>query len=464
MPVPTWVQDAVFYQIFPDRFANGDRRIDPSNVQSWGAAPTVRGFQGGDLRGVIDHFEYLLDLGITAIYLNPIFQSASNHRYNATDYFKIDPRLGDLQVFRELLDTAHRHNVRVILDGVFNHCGRGFFAFNDLLENQEESAYKDWFYVHRFPVDGYSPGPALQYDGCWQLKSMPKLNPANPWTRAFLLEVVRYWIDQGADGWRIDVPKGVKDRTFWGEVRAAVKRLNPDAYLLGEIWALEPGWVGEGHFDGLMNYPVRDAVLDLLAGGGSIVEFDRALDGIVATYPAEHLDAMYVPLGSHDTQRLMTRLNRHAAKARLAFLIQFGLPGAPAIYYGDEIGMEGGKDPDCRRAFPWSGAGWNRDLRAHVKLLIELRKKYKAMRRGAYKRVWLDQAGASLAFVRRLAGQTVLIGINASSQRKVLRVPTAGLGWSDGRPVEDLLNSRTLVVARDTIDVQLEAWSGTWLA
>ena len=164
MSTPYWLQDAIFYQIFPDRFSNSDSSNDPANIEKWGAAPTIWNFQGGDLRGIIQRFDYLLDLGINAIYLNPIFHSPSNHRYNTIDYYKIDPRVGTMLDFHSLIDLAHRNSVRIVLDGVFNHCSRGFFAFNDLLENGEFSAYKDWFHIHRFQLDAYSPGDAINYD------------------------------------------------------------------------------------------------------------------------------------------------------------------------------------------------------------------------------------------------------------------------------------------------------------
>jgi glycosidase len=206
MIVPAWVSEAIFYQIFPDRFYNGDLNNDPPNIKPWGTLPTTNGFQGGDIAGIIQKVDYLLDLGINTIYLNPIFLSPSTHGYNTTDYFKIDPKLGDLAKFQQLIKIAHEHQIRIILDGVFNHCGRGFFAFSDVLENQSESPYKDWFSISRFPINAYSSGDAMDYLGWWKHKSLPKLNTYNPRVRKYIFDVAKYWIDQGIDGWRLDVP------------------------------------------------------------------------------------------------------------------------------------------------------------------------------------------------------------------------------------------------------------------
>ena len=244
MTTPDWLQDALFYQIFPDRFANGDADNDPPNVQPWGALPTLSGFQGGDLRGIKQRLDYLLDLGINAIYLNPIFLSPANHRYNTSDYYTIDPRLGNLQDFHALINAAHARGIRVVLDGVFNHCSRGFFAFTDLLENGSESAYLNWFHVKKFPLNAYQPGKARQYSTWWGYKSMPKFNTDNPAVRRYILDVARYWIEQGADGWRLDVPNEIDDDAFWAEFRQVVKSANPEACLIGEIWTADPaGWV-----------------------------------------------------------------------------------------------------------------------------------------------------------------------------------------------------------------------------
>jgi cyclomaltodextrinase len=233
MSVPYWVQDAVFYHIFPDRFANGDTSNDPPNTQPWGALPNRWDFQGGDLRGIIQKLDYLLDLGITALYLNPIFLANSNHRYNTADYFQIDPRLGNLDDFHALLKAAQTNGIRIILDGVFNHCGRGFFPFVDVLENQQHSAYQDWFHIKQFPVQAYSPDKSETYLGWWGLNSLPKLNTDNIHVRRYLFDVARYWIEQGIDGWRLDVPNEINDDSFWAEFRHVVKAANQDAYLVG---------------------------------------------------------------------------------------------------------------------------------------------------------------------------------------------------------------------------------------
>lgn len=465
MAVSYWVQDAVFYQIFPDRFANGDPSNDPPNVQPWGAPPTIWGFQGGDLRGIVNHFDYLLDLGINAIYLNPIFQSSSSHRYNTTDYFRIEPMLGDTEDYHALIDVAHSNGVRIILDGVFNHCGRGFFAFTDILENQEHSPYRDWFHVQNFPPDAYSPGNAEDYLAWWGFKSLPKFNTTNPAVRRYLMSVARYWLRQGADGWRLDVPNEINDDDFWAEFRQTVKSVNPDAYLLGEIWTAEPRWVGDRHFDGLMNYPLRDALLRFLyAGTFSATEFADRLEGLLKMYPRQNAYSMYNALGSHDTERLLTKLEGHIEKAKLAYLTQFALPGSPAIYYGDEVGMLGGKDPDCRGAFPWDERQWNHDLRNFIKTLIAMRKRSTALRRGDFRRIFTDPHRPCYAFARCLGDEKVLVVMNASPDTSVVQLPVSGLEWPDGQALHNRLGQEEYRVAGDTVSVSLAPWSGAWIS
>ena len=438
MTVPEWIQDAVFYQIFPDRFENGDPTNDPVNVQPWGSKPTVWGFQGGDLRGVLNRFDYLVDLGVNAIYLNPIFQATSNHRYNTTDYYKIDPKLGDSTDFKKLCDLAHRHNVRVILDGVFNHCGRSFFAFADVLENREFSPYRHWFHIRHFPVDAFSPGEAKDYLAWWGIKSLPKFNTSNPDVRSYLFGVARYWLEQGVDGWRLDVPNEIDDDEFWAEFHHAVKSVNPDAYLLGEIWKPDARWVGDEHFDGLMNYPLRECILSLVHPNGSDMAPGMAkLDRLSQLYPAENTNAMYNLLGSHDTERALYMCGEDKLRLKLAYLLLFSYPGAPGIYYGDEIGLSGGKDPECRAAFPWDEQKWDHDLHSYVKALIAARKLLPAIRRGEYRHIHSDNRRRCFAFARQLGDQAILIVINASSARRHLCLPVVEMGWTDERIVHN---------------------------
>jgi len=197
-------------------------------------------FQGGDRAGVIQRIDYLVDLGVDALYLNPIFKAPSNHRYNTGDFYQIDPMLGSSQDFMALLDEAHKRGMYVVLEGVFNHCGRGFFAFTDIVENEQYSQYRDWFHIKRFPLDASSPGDAKNFLGWWKLKSLPKFNTSNPQLRAYILDVASYWIEQGIDGWRLDVPNEIDDDGFWAEFRQVVKHANPQAYLFGEIWKVDP--------------------------------------------------------------------------------------------------------------------------------------------------------------------------------------------------------------------------------
>jgi cyclomaltodextrinase len=464
MTVPDWVHDAVFYQIFPDRFANGDTTNDPPNVQPWGAPPTLWNFQGGDLQGVIQKLDYLLDLGITAIYLNPIFQATSVHRYNTTDYYKIDPKLGTFEDFQALINLAHQNGVRVILDGVFNHCGRGFFAFNDVLENAEHSPFLDWFHVKRLPLDAYGPGKAKNYLTWWNFKSLPKLNTDHAEVRQYLFNVARYWIEQGADGWRLDVPNEIDDDTFWNEFRKVVKNANPEAYLVGEIWEADPRWVGPGHFDGLIHYPLREVLLDFLVDDMSNAsEFvDRVVE-LFEIYPRENAYAHFIPLGSHDTVRLFTACGGDERKVRQAFLFQFCHPGAPIIYYGDEIGMEGQKDPLSRRTFPWGEASWNHDLRAYVQRLIALRHRLPQLRRGHLKPLAVDDETRVCAFSRILEGDSAVVLLNASGSTHRMQLDVSDLGWVDGQRILEALKGEEMYVMNRRLEVELEPHGGALL-
>jgi cyclomaltodextrinase / maltogenic alpha-amylase / neopullulanase len=463
MGVPAWVKDAVFYQIFPDRFANGDSQNDPPNKAPWETKPTPFTFFGGDLQGIIQRLDHLSDLGITAIYLNPIFQSPSTHRYNATDYFRIERMLGNMNDWRELVGAVHQRGMRLILDGVFNHCGRGFFAFNDILENGEHSPYRNWFHIHRFPVDAYTPGDARDYLGWWRHKSLPKFNTSNLEVRKYLLDVARFWIEQGADGWRLDVPNEIDDDSFWAEFRQVVRAANPDAYLLGEIWDVVPRWVGENHFDGLMNYPLRSAILELLSGHIKADAFADRVEHLLTVYARENVYAQLNTLGTHDNARVLNELGHRIEKVKLAFSFLFAYPGAPSIYYGDEIGMEGGKDPDCRRAFPWDEGKWHTDLFNLVKRLSHLRARYTALRHGTMQRVMASESQNCYAFTRTDKDEQILVALNAAGSERTLSIPAAELGWQNGQEKIDLLGANGFVVTEGQVAIKLPAYGSVWL-
>jgi cyclomaltodextrinase / maltogenic alpha-amylase / neopullulanase len=462
MNTPYWLQDSIFYQIFPDRFANGDQNNDPTNIQKWGSTPTIWGFQGGDLRGIINHFDYLLDLGVNALYLTPIFAASSTHRYNTSDYFLIDPKLGTLADFQALINIVHGNGLRIILDGVFNHCGRGFFAFSDVLENGEHSPYKDWFHIRRFPLEAYGTGDSQNYLGWWNHKSLPKLNTSNPQVRKYIYSVARYWLEQGIDGWRLDVPNEIDDDGFWAEYRHVVRNVNRDACLIGEIWDINPRWANNSHFDGLMNYPVKDALVGLLQDRINIHIFRERIQAIISAYSRENLFAMYVPLDSHDTERFATLMNGNIEKVKLAYLFLMAFPGAPAIYYGDEIGLEGGKDPDNRRAFPWKEANWNHDLRTWIKNLIAVRKKTPSLRRGDFIEVQITDEG--YVFARILGEDKVMAVLNPSSHVCRFDIDCSKLGWEGERVVHELTEWKKHTLTNGHLSVTVPAWSGILLA
>ena len=459
MPPPAWVQDAVFYQIFPDRFANGDLANDPPNVQPWGSPPTLSGFQGGDLQGIRQRLDYLSDLGITAVYLTPIFQAGSNHRYNTSDYLQIDDRLGTVQDFRDLVDQAHAQGIRIILDGVFNHSGRGFFAFQDLLDKGERSAHRRWYHVKRFPLDAFGEGQAENYLAWWGFRGLPKFNTANRATREYLLRVAKHWIEQGADGWRLDVPNEIDDDSFWAEFHQVVKDANPEAYLVGEIWTLDPRWVGPRAFDGLMNYPLRKALLDLVVEGQRTPSTFRVeVDAQLAAFTPDHRLAQYNLLGSHDTERVATLAGGDARKVHLLFVLLFTLPGAPAIYYGDEIGMAGGKDPDSRGAFDWNPAQWDRARHDLVRSLVRLRRSRPELRRGTFELLETNDDTGTIAFARRLGREAALVVANLSQTPRPVRLPANALGRPAAHEVRDGLTGRAHGVGELGLELMLDSY------
>jgi len=426
---PEWVSRSVFYQVFPERFANGDPSGDPPGARPWGDPPENDNFFGGDLAGLAGRLDELQELGIGALYLNPIFRAPSNHKYDTADYLQIDPAFGTEQDFRHLLDECRQRGIRVLLDGVFNHSGTGLFAFQDLLARGQESPYRTWYFVHEFPV---RMEPKPNYEAWWGFAHLPKLNTGEPAVREYLLKVATWWVQEfGVAGWRLDVPNEVP-HSFWKDFRVAVKQADPQAYITGEIWSDASPWLQGDQFDGVMNYPARAAILDLLTGKSGGSAFLLAIQKNLLPYPEQAHQGLLNLLGSHDTPRIATLLQKDPSRLALAEVLQFTLPGTPMIYYGDEIGMEGGKDPDCRRCYPVDPQAGDRQQRRRVAHLIDLRRELEPLVRGDFHPLYAE--GDALAFERRVPGQGVLVAVNAGAEPA--RIP--------GLEGQDLLSGRTL--------------------
>ena len=400
---PDWVKHAVFYQIFPDRFSRSGR-IPAHNglkMKPWGAPPEEQGFQGGDLYGIAENLDHLQSLGVTALYLNPIFSSAANHRYHTFDYEQVDPLLGGNAALRQLLDAAHDRDMRVVLDGVFNHASRGFWPFHHVLENGGDSPYIDWFRVHDWPLRPYSPNADTphNYDAWANLPALPELNTDNDEVRAYIMRIARMWVDFGIDGWRLDVPNEINDPDFWREFRDVVKDANPEAYIVGEIWHEAHDWLQGDQFDAVMNYPFLWPTLSFF-GGDSLrdyhkphltfepmgaSDFSTEIERVFDLYDWEITLAQLNLLDSHDMGRALWILGEDRAALKLSVLFQMTAPGAPCIYYGDEIGMSAGDDPYCREAFPWDDRhAWDGDLLQHYHRATAMRHEHEVLRTGRF--------------------------------------------------------------------------------
>jgi neopullulanase len=413
---PDWVHDAVFYQIFPDRFARSGRveHQERLSLQPWGTDPAEQGFQGGDLLGIVDRLGYLEDLGVTALYLNPIFASAANHRYHTYDYYQVDPILGGNDALRTLLDAAHERGMRVVLDGVFNHASRGFWPFHHVLETGGRSPYVDWFEIEDWPLRPYAPeGTAHNYSAWADLPALPEFNTDHPPVRDYLFGVAEHWVEQGIDGWRLDVPNEIDDDAFWREFRSVVKGANPEAYLVGEIWHEAERWLQGDQFDAVMNYPRLGPVLSFF-GAETLRSYDhphlaiapveapafaREMVRLLRLYPWPVTCAQLNLLSSHDMPRALWLVGEDAGALRLAMVFQMTMPGAPCIYYGDEVGMASKGDPHCRAAFPWNhGETWDERLRSTVAEAVALRHAHPVLRTGRVE--FLHAEGRTLVYRR----------------------------------------------------------------
>ncbi len=442
---PDWVKHAVFYQIFPDRFAKSKqprkRLLHEARWEDWEAMPTLQGYKGGDLWGILEQLDYIQDLGINAIYFTPIFQSACNHRYHTHDYYQVDPMLGGNGAFKELLDAAHDRNIKVVLDGVFNHSSRGFFFFHDVLENGPHSPWLNWFKIEDWPLCAYSGEYPANYQGWGGNRALPVFNHDNPEVREYIMEIAEYWIKFGIDGWRLDVPFEIKTPGFWQEFRDRIKGINPDAYIVGEVWGDSREWLDGTQFDGVMNYLFAGPTIAFAAGSRVdleqvqsrdykpypplfAAEYAEKIQELLQLYPWEIQLTQLNLLASHDTARLMSIAGGDVASVDLATLLLLTFPGAPSIYYGDEVGLPGAIDPDSRRGFPLY-ANWNREILNTHRQLIALRHSYPCLRTGDYRVLYAQ--GAVYIFARTLATEELIIAVNVGTAEALINLESVNL-------------------------------------
>jgi cyclomaltodextrinase len=462
---PSWARGAVIYQIFPERFHNGDPSNDPPDSMPWGSPPRSRQFQGGDLEGVCQKLDHLEGLGVDAVYLNPVFASPSNHKYDATDYLTIDQAFGGNDALRRLVDEAHARHIKVVLDASFNHVHPRFFAFADLIRRGRRSSYRDWFVVRDWPLRiRYRPhvkgspwvrdwlpvwadqvglpietagdeGPAVEttYDSWYGVPTMPRVDLSHPEARAYMLDVARHWVTEyDIDGWRMDVARYV-DPDFWLDFRRVVKEAKPHSYLLSEIMGDTRFWLQGDRFDATMNYTFRDLCLRFFARDeidGAELNDDAVR--LLFQYPEAVTLVNQNLLGSHDTPRFLTEAGGELWRLRLATVFQLTFPGAPGIYYGDEVGMEGGDDPECRGAFPWEPDPGEHPMYRTIAGLTRLRRRHRALVDGDWTPV--TGAGGLVAFERRSDRSRVLVAVNRDHRRRSFEV-APGWGrvlWGDG--------------------------------
>ena len=454
--IPDWVYGSVMYQVFPERFANGRSEINPENTVEWGSVPTRLDFQGGDLYGVIDKLDHIESLGVNILYLNPIFLSGSTHKYDSWDHFKVDPTLGGDDGLRDLISNCHDRNIKVILDCSLNHVHPRHFAFQDIVQNGENSEYKNWFTIFDYPVrlihrphlyantykvgwDGNEEeykrylektfdetkvpvevrdddGPIVEpsYKAWWGVPDMPKVNFESKEARQWALDVTKHWIENfDIDGWRMDVAKEL-DFSFWKEFRDIAHKANKDTLLISEIFGDTSQWLQGDRFDGTMNYSFREAMTDYFATKRiNNKEFADSLANLYSMYSFEALSSCQNLLSSHDVKRFLNRCGNEEDGILGAIFLQATFPGIAGIYYGDEIGLGGADDPFNREPFPWhSEESWNSTILDYTKKLMNIKKSSSIFKYGRFE--LLDDNEQFVAFRRILKDESMLCIINRS--------------------------------------------------
>ena len=520
--VPDWVKQGIFYQIFPERFCNGDSTNDPDFSESYyqgltelppdsilngeyfhlvrdwtdvaglkkspyrtDGRPDLYSFYGGDIQGVMNHLDYLKELGISILYFNPLNQGKSNHKYDPVDYLTIDPHFADESTFKRFVDQAHQRGIRIIVDMAFNHTGDAHFAFADTRQKGPESKYWLWYEWHEWPLpETGCPTPCFYYDCWWDFPLHPNLNydlsrpnseennirdirlaEPNNEVVEYILDVARYWLGElDIDGFRLDVPNEVPF-WFWTKFRQVVENVKPDAFLIGEIWGDAMPWLGPHCFHSTMNYKYfRDPVIRFLGKGiGTATEFDQSLTAGRNLYPIQASLSMMNLLDSHDTERFINQADGNVKRLFLAALFSMTYPGVPHIYYGDEVGLEGGKDPDNRRTFPWnwSESQKRRGIHDFYQTLAGFRNMYPALRTGDFQSVYSEDK--TFAYLRRDWEDTFLIVLHNEEKPETLHVDLGAAGIKSESRWRDLLRGRTCNFDSDTLSIHFDGLDGAIL-
>lgn len=417
--IPSWAKEMVMYHIFPDSFATEKNAIAEKETCIEKEGKVYKSHQGGTLKGILDSVDYIAELGVNCVYLNPIFAAESYHKYDTIDYFRIDPCFGTLEEFKKLVETFHEKGIRIILDGVFNHCGAGFFAFQDVLKNGAYSPYRDWFYQMEFPVHFDKP---LNYEAFAYVKEMPKLNTGNPEVVDYFKKVGTWWIKEtGIDGWRLDVANEI-NHDFWREFRRAVRAEKPDAILIGEIWEDSEVWLLGDQFDSTMNYTFSYICREFFAEHSiSLREFDEKIHRMILRYPMPVSLAQMNFLDTHDIPRFLSYCKNGEADLRQAVFFMMTCVGIPSVFYGDEQLITGVTEPEYRKPMPWKQR--NLQTEAFFQKWMKIRRTFPALQEGSYETALVEEERGIYGFYRVTKEQKLLILMNAGVKPQTATLP-----------------------------------------
>ena len=413
--VPQWAANKVVYQIFPSRFAT----TQPVDKELWYKAPiTPMDDLHGNLRGIIEHLDYIKDLGIDVVYLTPIFKSNSCHKYDTIDYYQVDPSFGTTEDLKELVQKSHERGMKVVLDAVYNHSGREFFAFQDILEKGEKSKYLDWYFIDELPPRGeWGEIPNFKCFGYYG--GMPKLNLKNPEVEKYITDVACYWIKEcDIDGWRLDVGDEIS-HFFWKNFRKAIKAVKKDMLIIGEIWHYAGDFLEGDEWDTVMNYPFYLNLIDLLADEKiNVSQFVQNLGYLKGRLNKKCYPLMWNLIDSHDTARFLHLCHDNKKKQHLAAAFQLLLPGMPMVYYGDEYAMPGANDPDCRRGMYWDEEYQDKEMYNWYKKLMQIRKAHACIVEGEMIETITNDDDDTIVMIRKNGEETIAMLFNCGNSAK----------------------------------------------